>query len=209
MALIHTSATLSPSKLTLLERWLPARPWCPEGAALEQVGAYRFDDPAGEVGLEAFLLRTGDGSVLHAPLTYRGAPLSGAEEFLVGTTEHSVLGTRWVYDGCADSVWVTALAATVLGGGTQAPLVTAESDAAPRESSARVLGSGTSAQPVGDLGALRCHDEDGTTVVHGERLDVVVARVVGAEIAAEETLTGWWRDGGPAVLGGVRAASTG
>lgn len=205
MALIHTSATLSPSKLALLERWLPTRPWFPEGAALEQVGAYRFDDPAGEVGLEAFLLRTGDGSVLHVPLSYRGAPLGAAEEFLVGTTEHSVLGTRWVYDGCADPVWVTALVATVLGGGTQASLVTAEGDAAPRESSARVLGSGTSAEPVGHLGALRCQDEGGITVVHGERLDAVVVRVVGTEIVAEETLTGWWRDGDPAVLAGVRA----
>ena len=35
---------------------------------------------------------------LFVPLTYRGAPLAGGEADLVGTTEHSALGTRWVYD---------------------------------------------------------------------------------------------------------------
>src|SRR5438270_5818036 len=99
MALIY-KATLNPSKLSLLAAWLPGRPWFPGDTDVQQLGAYRFDDPAGEVGIESFLLQTGDGSVVHVPLTYRGAPLAQAEEFLVGTTEHSVLGTRWVYDGC-------------------------------------------------------------------------------------------------------------
>jgi Maltokinase N-terminal cap domain len=94
MATIH-NATLNPSKLTLLNAWLPSRTWFTGVADVQRVGAYRFDDPAGEVGIESFLLQAGDGSVLHAPLTYRGAPLAGAEEFLVGTIEHSVLGRRW------------------------------------------------------------------------------------------------------------------
>lgn len=54
------------------------------------------------------------------PLTYRGAPLPGAEPWLVGTMEHSVLGRRWVYDGCGDPVHVAALVATILAGGIQA-----------------------------------------------------------------------------------------
>ena len=32
------------------------------------------------------------------------APLEGAEPYLVGTVDHSVLGTRWVYDAMADPV---------------------------------------------------------------------------------------------------------
>jgi hypothetical protein len=103
MALIH-KATLNPTKLQLLTSWLPRQTWITGEADVEQVGAYRFDDPAGVVGIEAFLLQARDGSVFHVPLTYRGAPLAGAEEFLIGTAEHSVLGTRWVYDGCGDPV---------------------------------------------------------------------------------------------------------
>ena len=109
MAILY-QATLNPSKLNLLNAWLPSRPWSSGVTDTQSVGAYRFDDPAGEVGMEAFLLKAGDGSVLHVPLTYRGAPLAGAEEFLIATTEHSVLGRRWVYDGCGDPLWATALA---------------------------------------------------------------------------------------------------
>jgi len=66
-------ATLNPSRLNVLNAWLPSRPWFTGVADVQRVGAYRFDDPAGEVGIEAFLLQAGDGSVLHTPLTYRGA----------------------------------------------------------------------------------------------------------------------------------------
>ena len=56
VAVIHR-ATLVPGKLELLAGWLPSRPWCADVVGLRQLGAYRFDDPAGEVGLEAFLLQ--------------------------------------------------------------------------------------------------------------------------------------------------------
>ena len=65
-------------------------------------------------------MRTDDGPVLQVPLTYREAPLPGAEASLVGTMEHSVLGRRWVYDACGDPVYVAALADVLLGEGTQA-----------------------------------------------------------------------------------------
>lgn len=120
MAVIHR-ATLAPSKLDLLAAWLPTRPWGGAVGALQQLGAYRFDDPAGEVGVETFVVADAAGRVLHVPLTYRAAPLPGvAEGALVGTTEHSVLGTRWVYDGCADPVWVRTVLAAVLAGAPQA-----------------------------------------------------------------------------------------
>ena len=93
MALIY-QAELTPSKIDLLAAWIPTRPWLGDAdvSTLEAVGAYRFDDPAGEVGIETHLLRSADGQVLHVPLTYRGAPLTGAEAALVGTMQHSVLG---------------------------------------------------------------------------------------------------------------------
>jgi hypothetical protein len=52
MAIIY-KATLNPSKLNLLNAWMPSRPWFTGVADAQRVGAYRFDDPAGEVGLEA------------------------------------------------------------------------------------------------------------------------------------------------------------
>src|SRR5690606_33676896 len=84
--------------------WLDARPWGGTGP-VEMIGGYRFDDPSGEVGVEALLVRRGR-RTLQVPLTYRGAPLEGAEEHLVTLMEHSVLGRRWVYHAAADPVGV-------------------------------------------------------------------------------------------------------
>lgn len=123
MAIIH-QATLSPSKLETIAGWLPAQPWL-DGADVSTIallGAYRFDDPAGEVGIETHLVGSADGQVLQVPVTYRAAPLEGAEAALIGTMEHSVLGTRWVYDGPADPVYLQALATAILTGEEQAPL---------------------------------------------------------------------------------------
>ncbi|WBB67826.1 hypothetical protein [Micromonospora sp. WMMD812] len=121
MALLHR-AELRPTKLELLAAWLPGRAWFggEAGADLERVAAYRFDDPAGEVGIETLLVRAGAGPIHQVPLTYRGAPLDGAEPWLVGTCEHSVLGRRWVYDACGDPVYAAALASAILADTGQA-----------------------------------------------------------------------------------------
>src|SRR4051812_47950997 len=105
MAHLH-DATLVPSKRELLDAWLPNQAWVAGLPALKPFAGFRLDDPAGEVGIEGILLRDADGGVtVHVPLTYRGAPLDGAEAHLLGTTEHSVLGTRWVYDATGDPVF--------------------------------------------------------------------------------------------------------
>lgn len=112
MAIIHR-ATLTPSKAELLSGWLSGE--------VEILGAFRFDDPAGEVGVEAFLVRVDDDpQVRHVPLTYRGAPHDGATP--VGTMEHSVLGTRWVYDGTTDPVALGCYARALAGEQEQAVL---------------------------------------------------------------------------------------
>lgn len=119
MAIIY-DATLTPDKPTLIGSWLDGRPWAGEGPD-EVLGAYRFDDPKGEVGVEVFLLRRA-GRLLHLPLTYRGAPLPDHEEHLVGTLEHSVLGPRWVYDGTADEVALDCFRRALNGEQEQAEL---------------------------------------------------------------------------------------
>ncbi|MET9764311.1 1,4-alpha-glucan branching protein [Streptomyces sp. NPDC006372] len=120
MAVIHHT-TLKPTKLELLTSWLPSRPWYRGGPAdpeLTKAGGFRLDDPQGEVGIEFIVATdaTGDHPITYlVPLTYRGAPLDGAEDALVGTMEHGVLGRRWAYDGCHDPVLLTQLTALVEG----------------------------------------------------------------------------------------------
>jgi Maltokinase N-terminal cap domain len=206
VAVIHR-ATLVPGKLELLAGWLPSRPWCADVEGLRQLGAYRFDDPAGEVGLEAFLLQAGNGPVLHVPVTYRAAALEGAADHLIGTTEHSVLGTRWVYDACGDPVWVTALATAALTGGSGADeVVVSEDGDQPRRPTASVVGSGLTGTEVPIVDLVTCADGPRSTVVRSDGLELTIVRAIdpGDGDVAGETLTGTWADGGPAVLAGVR-----
>lgn len=120
MAAIHHTS-LEPTKLELLTRWLPTRPWYSATAsepALAKAGGFRLDDPQGEVGIEFMVVTDASGAEPAAylvPLTYRGAPLDGAEHALVGTMEHGVLGRRWAYDGCHDPVLVGQLSALIEG----------------------------------------------------------------------------------------------
>lgn len=164
MAVMHPQTTLTPGKLELVAAWLPAQPWfAGDAGALASVGSYRFDDPAGEVGLEGLLLTAGDATVYHVPLSYRGAPLAGAEEFLLGTSEHGVLGTRWFTDAAGDPVYRAALAAAIAQGGGGAPEFNQDADGrlTPREPRARVHGSGEPGMPVPDF-------SDGTVETVGE-----------------------------------------
>lgn len=122
MAVIHNTTTLTPTKLELLATWLPAQPWYRGKAGqqpeLARTGGFRLDDPQGEVGIE-FMVATdtsGDQPVSYQiPFSYRGAPIPGADEALIGTTEHGVLGKRWVYDGTRDPVLVAQLFALIVG----------------------------------------------------------------------------------------------
>ncbi|MEU3777593.1 1,4-alpha-glucan branching protein [Streptomyces sp. NPDC032472] len=120
MALIHRT-TITPTKLELLAAWLPAQPWyAATGSAPDPVkaGGFRLDDPEGEVGIEFMVVADASAGAPVAylvPMTYRGAPLEGAEAGLVGTTEHGVLGKRWVYDATHDPVAVEQLLALLRG----------------------------------------------------------------------------------------------
>ena len=110
MAVLHP-ATIAPTKTEVLIGWL--------GRGTEVVGSYRYDDPAGEVGVEAFVVRRRR-ALLHAVLTYRGAPLDTATQ--VAVIEHSELGTRWVYDGTTDPVALGCFERAIRGQQDQATL---------------------------------------------------------------------------------------
>jgi maltokinase-like protein len=209
MALVYPNATLTPSKRELMDAWLPTRPWH-DGRERKPVGSFRFDDPAGEVGLEGFLLGGEGVPTVFVPLTYRAAELEGAADHLVGTTEHSELGRRWVYDGCGDPVFVRSLAHAILTGATG---VDQEFDVGngpeSRPTNAQARGTG-SADPgdteVPGLDAVGCHDEGPLTIVDAGPMELVVARVVGTDIEAAQTLVVTWKGGSDVPVAGVRPA---
>ncbi|WP_097869813.1 maltokinase N-terminal cap-like domain-containing protein [Streptomyces sp. rh34] len=121
MASIHRT-TMSPTKLELLSGWLPKQSWyvgSGETPDLVKAGGFRLDDPAGEVGIEFMVVADAAGQEPVAylvPLGYRGAALEGASgATLIGTSEHGVLGTRWIYDGAHDPVVLAQLSALLRG----------------------------------------------------------------------------------------------
>jgi hypothetical protein len=195
MAIIH-EATLTPTKLELLTRWLPGRAWFPDDAAdgLQRVAACRFDDPAGAVGVEMLVVRRGDdGPLVHIPLTYRSAAMDDAEHWLVGTLEHSVLGTRYVYDGVGDPVYIETLVEAIRTGGREAEeFVETEGGPKKRTPLMMVEGSGKAkaGTPVGAL--VRVEDGDPAVVVT-DRVRLSIRRVLTHHPADEElTLTATW-----------------
>ncbi|MFD8819456.1 1,4-alpha-glucan branching protein [Streptomyces sp. NPDC059627] len=172
MALIHRT-TLKPTKVELLAAWLPTRSWYHGSAAPEpaRAGGFRLDDPEGEVGIE-FMVVTEESGAYLVPLTYRGAPLDGAEHALVGTTEHGVLGPRWVYDGCHDPVLTAELLALIEGRAeAQAQSIT---DTPDREVARSYAGEG----PVTGLGAPVDTDESTEFAVSDAGLVLRLQRVL-------------------------------
>lgn len=203
MAVIHSDASLSPSKPEVLAAWLSTQEWAPEGA-VEVVASYRLDDPAGHVGIECFALSVGS-SLVHLPVTYRGAALPGG--VLVGEMEHSRLGHRWVYDGSADPVAVAAIIRTIVSGGAEARLDVhrGEEKVAERESVATVRGSGSgSVDEVGTIDGVSLESLGAVASVSAGGYDLEVVRVVGGSVSGSQTLTASW----PGFEGVVAAVSS-
>ncbi len=117
-------AELTPGFAEFLPEWLSSRRWyAGKGRAprLRRVGGIRWEDPAGEVGIETHIVVDEAGPepvVYQIPLTYRSAPVDALHTALVATAEHSTLGTRYIYDGCHDPAFVQALLDLVTSGGT-------------------------------------------------------------------------------------------
>ncbi|WP_066583456.1 CG0192-related protein [Cellulomonas timonensis] len=193
MALLY-SAQLRPTKFELLAGWLPAQQWFAHdpGAELGRLGAFRLDDPAGEVGVEVLLVEV-EGEVLQVPLAYRGAPLPGAEQWLVGTMEHSVLGSRWVYDACADPVYANVLAAVMRGDAAQAEEVLVGEDgvARPRAASVTVGATGPAATlpevaPLPDDSPAPCATSGSVTAIRLGAVDLAVRRVLDLDARGQD-----------------------
>jgi hypothetical protein len=176
MALFHR-ATITPTKAELIAQWAPTRSWGPSAAeSVDVIGSYRFDDPEGRVGMETHLVTAG-GTLLQVPLTYRDAPLDGAEDALITEMQHSELGTRWVYDGLRDPRLVLMLAAVAMTGQGEA-LGMAVYDGrwhiAP--SNVRIRGGGWTRERVPVDGFELERDDATASVLRNERFELTVFR---------------------------------
>jgi len=176
MAIFHR-ATISPTKEQLIADWAPTRPWGPSSDdPVEVIGSYRFDDPEGRVGMETHLLSAA-GDLIQVPLTYRDQPLAGAEDALITKMDHSVLGTRWVYDGVSDARFVMMLAAVAMTGQGEA-LGMAEYEGrwyiAP--TNVRIHGGGWTLERVPVDGFELHADDGGPALFHNDRFELNLFR---------------------------------
>ena len=205
VALFHR-ATITPTKGELIAKWAPTRPWGTSAAGgIEVIGSYRFDDPEGRVGMETHLVAAGD-AVLQVPLTYRDEPLGGADDALITEMQHSVLGTRWVYDGLRDPRFIIMLAAVAMTGQGEAVGMVVYDDRwyiAP--SNVRIRGGGWAQERVPVDGFELSSDDAAASVLRNDRFDLTVFRrpVPGPRPAIGLTAT-WDGHGETVVLAEVR-----
>ena len=178
-----------------------------------KAGGFRLDDPRGEVGIE-FMVATDQAGerpvTYHVPLTYRGSPLAGADDALVGITEHGVLGKRWVYDGTRDPVLVHQLVALIQG--SAAPQAQSQSDTPDPTVRVRAA-SPASLTPAG----FTASDSPNGTLLHIQvsataELAVTVSRVLtedpGLEPDGRGDVTAPWRRPDGTTLRSVFATAT-
>ena len=107
IAKVYSTTVLNPTKAEILHQ---------QFGPVTNIGAFRFVDPNGKVGIETLLVRETDGALLQFPVTYREQCISDTHE--VGTTEHSHLGTRHITKIVADPVAVTEIIRVILEGDT-------------------------------------------------------------------------------------------
>jgi Maltokinase N-terminal cap domain len=170
-------ATIAPTKAELIAKWAPSQPWGPSAAEpIVLIGSYRFDDPDGRVGLETHLVRAG-AMLLQVPLTYRDEPLEGAEDAFITQMEHSVLGTRWVYDGLRDPIFVIMLAAVALTGqGESLGMVQVDDRWFIVPSNVRIHGGGWTQDRVPVDRFALASDEATASVLRNDRFELTVFR---------------------------------
>jgi hypothetical protein len=208
MALFHV-ATITPTKDQLIADWVPRQAWGPgDDTPLEVIGSYRFDDPNGKVGMETFLACAGD-LLLHVPLTYRDAPLEGADDALITTMEHSALGTRWVYDGLRDPTFVVMMAAGAMTGQGEALGMVVHNERwyiAPAK--IRIQGGGWSMERVPVDGFTLDREDEASVTLTNDRFALTVFRRPNAGPRPPIALTATWLgQSDPVVLAEVRELS--
>ncbi len=155
-------------------------------------------------------LVTAGGTLLQVPLTYRDEPLEGADNALIVEMQHSVLGTRWVYDGLRDPRLVVMLAGFAMTGQGEALGLAVYDDRwyiAP--SNVRIQGGGWTQErvPVDRFDVE--HDDATGALLSNDRFELRVSRrpVPGPRPPIGLTAT-WDAQPNPVVLAEVRERTT-
>jgi hypothetical protein len=180
MAILHR-AEVTPTKIELVQSWAPGQPFF-EGdvdSELTLIASFRYDDPQGEVGIETLIVQVSEGELLHVPVTYRGAPLEGGEAWLIGTMEHSVLGSRWVYDATGDPVYIAEMASAAFSGATEVDqFVQVNEKLIPKRSTAHAVGTGEVDRTVAvpSIESVSTSFDGRATVVEAGDLRLAIAR---------------------------------
>jgi hypothetical protein len=209
MARFHL-ATITPTKAELIAEWAPSQPWGPErGVSIEVIGSYRFDDPDARVGMETHLVTAGD-TLLQIPLTYRDEPLDGADDALIVQMQHSVLGTRWVYDGLRDPRLVVMLAAVAMTGqGEAVGMAVYDGRWYIAPSNVRIQGGGWTQERVPVDGFAVEHADMTSVLLRNERFELTVfRRPVSAPRPAIGLTATWDGQPNPVVLAEVTDGSS-
>lgn len=165
------------------------------------IGAYRFDDPEGQVGMETFIVQAGE-DLLHVPLTYRNEALAGHESSFVGEMLHSELGTRYVYDGLGDAQFVTMMAAvSMTGQGEALGLAVYDGRWFIAPTNVRIRGGGWTQERVAVDGFDRVSDDASGALLRSDEFELVVSRrlATGPQPAIGLTAT-WETQSDPVVL---------
>ena len=200
MAIFHR-ATITPTKADLIAAWAPTQGWGPRaGDAIDVIGSYRFDDPDGRVGMETHLI-TANGTLMQIPLTYRDAPLDGADDALITEMNHSVLGTRWVYDGLRDERFVVMLAAvTMTGQGEAVGMVVYDDRWFIAPTNVRIRGGGWTQERVPVDRFELDHDDVDGSLLHNDRFELTMFRHPVARPRPAIALTATWDEQPEAVV---------
>jgi len=198
-------ATITPTKAELIAEWAPTRSWGPSASEdIDVIGSYRFDDPEGQVGMETHLVAAGE-VLLQVPLTYRDEPLDGAGDALITVMEHSVLGSRWVYDGLQDPMFVIMLAGVTMTGQGEALGMAVYDDrwyVAP--SHVRIHGGGWTQERVPVDGFDLITDDATASLLRNDRFELTVFRRPTPGPQPAIGLTATWDGQEPLVLAELR-----
>jgi hypothetical protein len=138
---------------------------------------------------------------MQVPLTYRDEPLDGAADALITEMQHSVLGTRWVYDGLRDPLFVVMLAGVAMTGQGEA-LGMAVYDGrwyiAP--STVRIQGGGWTGERVPVDRFELDSDEAHAAVLHNDRFELTLFRRPVRGLRPAIGLTATWADNSESVV---------
>jgi len=205
MARFH-AATITPTKSELIADWIPTQSWGPDApGGVEVIGAFRFDDPDGRVGMETHLVTAG-GVTMQVPLTYRDEPLDGADAALITEMHHSALGNRWVYDGLRDPMFVLMLAGVAMTGqGEALGMAMYEGRWYIAPTDVRIHGGGWGQERVPVDGFELASDDATASVLRNDRFELIAHRRPVAGPQPPIGLTAMWEgQSDPVVLAEVR-----